>query len=105
MKYHVDIPPHVENQILDHALYIANDSIQRAIDWSNRIRQQIEALSDWPKAYGIDPVSYPHDDGPMRKRSLGNYIVRYRVIDLERLVKVVDFRHAARQADPPSDKG
>lgn len=48
--------PVVEKQILDHALHIAQDSVARALQWEQGLRERIMSLGELPEAY---PISEP----------------------------------------------
>ena len=101
MNYRVQIPPHVENQILEHALYIAEDSVDRALEWEQEIRSKIMALSDLPKASSLDPAVSERVGHEVRRYAVGNYLVFYFVDDAEGVVVIEGFRHGARL--PESD--
>lgn len=101
MKYRVEIPPHVENQILDQALYIARDSVDRALTWAEETRSKINALGDMPKATPVDSDASDRAGHVVRRRAIGNYLVFYFVDDDNHVVVIEGFRHGARQ--PESD--
>jgi len=96
MKYRVVLPGHVENLIADQALYIAEDSIHRALQWERGLREAIERLGETPRA---NPISVPDTElagYEVRKLIHGNYLVFYRIDDDAKTVFVEGFRHGAR---------
>ena len=52
--YRVLIPPVVEQQIWEQVLFIANDSVQNALDWNDRLRREILSLKRFPTRFNVD---------------------------------------------------
>lgn len=99
MSYRVVLLPVVENQILDHALYIAQDSIDRALQWEQSLRQHILSLADLPKAH---PISEPESrafGSDIRKTNFGDYLIFYRVDEQQATVYILAFMHGARRRE------
>ncbi|MFK7789829.1 MAG: type II toxin-antitoxin system RelE/ParE family toxin [Phycisphaeraceae bacterium] len=99
MSYRVIVLPAVESQILDQALFIAEDSIDRAIDWEQALREHILSLGDLPKAC---PISEPESRAfgrDIRKTNFGDYLLFYRVDDEHQSVYLLTFMHGAQRKD------
>lgn len=89
----------VENQILDQALYIAEDSVDRALQWERSLRERILSLGELPKAH---PISEPESRAfgrDIRKTNFGDYLIFYRVDDEQQMVYILAFMHGARRGD------
>jgi plasmid stabilization system protein ParE len=95
-RLEVEISPHVEQQILEHVLYIARDSIDYAIAWERRLRAAIDAIGDLP-GHAIDEVASLRAGGAIRKIVFERtYLVFYQIHDSAGAVEIVNFRHGAR---------
>lgn len=99
MSYAVILLPVVENQILDQAMYIAEDSLDRALQWEESLRERILSLGDLPNAH---PISEPESRAfgrDIRKINFGDYLIFYRVGDVEQTIYVLAFMHGARRKE------
>lgn len=99
MSYAVILLPVVENQILDQATYIAEDSIDRALQWEQSLRERILSLGDLPNAH---PISEPESRAfgrDIRKTNFGDYLIFYRVDDAEQVVYVLAFMHGGQRRE------
>ncbi|MEM1098101.1 MAG: type II toxin-antitoxin system RelE/ParE family toxin [Planctomycetota bacterium] len=97
MNYRVEIPPYVENQILDQALYIARDSVEQALLWADGIQSKIKGLGEMPHASSVDTDASVRAGHEVRRRAIGNYLVFYFVDEENGVVVMEGFRHGARQ--------
>jgi plasmid stabilization system protein ParE len=77
-------------------LYIAQDSIDNALAWEDRLRAVIEGLGDF-HGHAIDDDASKELGYPVHKLVYeGTYLIHYRVDDAAHEVRVVRFRHGAR---------
>ncbi|MDB5295235.1 MAG: hypothetical protein JWO31_1218 [Phycisphaerales bacterium] len=92
----VVIPPVVQEQITAQALHIAQDSIDHALAWENRLRVAIDGLGDLP-GYAVDEDASDRLGYPVRKAVFERtYLIHFVVDDAAGAVRVVNFRHGAR---------
>lgn len=102
MAYTVIIPPYVENQMLDAALFISQDSPDRAFAWYERtINQLKQSLGEFPRAHEKDEQVSRVAGEEIRKYTIGNYRTRYTIEDDAQTVTLVDFQHGAMQPEKP----
>lgn len=97
MSFAVVLLPVVENQILDQALYIAEDSIDRALEWEQSLRERILSLGELPEAH---PISEPESRAfgrDIRKTNFGDYLIFYRVDEEQQAVYILTFMHRAQR--------
>lgn len=99
----VIIPPKVRDQIREQMLYIARDSIDRALAWKDRVQAAILAIGTMP-GHAIDEDAADRIGETLRKLvSEGTYLIHYRVDEAAATVQIVNIRHGARlpRADEP----
>lgn len=96
MTYRVVIPASVQNAILESALFIAEDSVERALNWETELREQILSLGDAPKAFRIDETLSARLGHEIRRRPFGHYVIFYHVDASKQAVVIEHFRHAAQ---------
>lgn len=90
----VVIPPSVQDQITEQVLYIAEDSIDNALAWEDRLRAAILSLAT-NADYAVDEDASERIGVEIRRLVFErNYLVHYRVYGDE--VSVLNFRHTAR---------
>lgn len=102
MIFRVVIPPRLLNELLDQAIYIAEDSIDRALTWEAKARETIQDLSEFPEAYPVDDTISQRVGHEVRRRVWGNYLIFYHFDQVNHLVVIERFRHAARNDSRPS---
>ena len=92
----VIIPPRVQEQITVQVLRIAEDSIDNALAWEDRIGSAIEGIGDVP-GNAVDEDASTRLGYQVRKNVFeGTYLIHYRVDDVAGIVRIVNFRHGAR---------
>lgn len=92
----VIIAPIVQQQIRQQALYIAEDSIDHALAWEERLRDTIIDLANFA-GYAIDEDASKRLGFTLHKRTFEtNYIIHFVVDESKDEVRVVNFRHGAR---------
>jgi plasmid stabilization system protein ParE len=92
----VYISSFVEDEILRQVLYIAEDSIDNALAWEDRLRAAMKGLGDF-QGHAIDDELSNELGYPVHKLVFeGTYLIHYRVDDAAGEVRVVRFRHGAR---------
>jgi plasmid stabilization system protein ParE len=92
----VEILPAVEASICEQVVYIAQDSIDRALAWEVRLRTMIEDLADF-HGHAVDHATSRRLGEEVRKVVFEKtYLVYYRIRKVEGLVEVINVRHGAR---------
>ena len=95
-SYRVQLSPVVIQQIREQVFYIARVSIDRALQWEDRLQAAVQSLST-THGHNVDDAMTRHAGIEVRKLVFeGTYIIHYHVNDCERLVEVLNFRHGAR---------
>ncbi len=90
------IAPNVQEQITDQVLHIAQDSIDNALAWEDRLRVAIEGIGEMP-GYAIDEDASDRLGYQVRKNIFEDtYLIHYCVDEAEGKVRIVNFRHGAR---------
>lgn len=97
MSYHVLITTKAEDSINDYTLYIAQDSLDRALAWQDRLLVQLREIGDMPRAYPVSEPDTKLAGYEVRKMVFGNYLAFYRIDDEAKIVYVEAFSHGARQ--------
>lgn len=95
MIYRVVIPLHVLDQIDEHMVRIAQDSVDRALNWQDGLMDHIARLDELPKAHPISEADTEINGYELRKLNHGNYLVIFRVDEDRHMVFVEGFRHGA----------
>lgn len=96
-KYHVIIPPVVQQQIRSQVLYIARDSIDNALAWEDRLRAEISRIGSVPTGYAVDEAASARLGEEVRKLVFEQtYLIHYRVNPKRHVVELLNFRHGAR---------
>ena len=91
----VHVVPSAEDEILRQVLYIAQDSVDSALAWEDRLRAAIRNLGVFP-GYAIDDDVSKELGYPVHKLVFeGTYLVHYHVNDAAGAMRVVRFRHGA----------
>ena len=91
----VVITAEAEADLEQIATYIAQQSLQIAINFVQELREKCESLADAPRGYPLVP-RYEHLG--IRRRPFGNYLIFYRVGP--DAIEVVHILHGARDYDP-----
>jgi toxin ParE1/3/4 len=71
--------------------YIAEQSIEIALNFVQELREKCESLADAPRGYPLVPR---HEHLGIRRRPFGNYLIFYRVGTSA--IEVVHILHSAR---------
>ncbi len=96
----VHVPRSVQEQILEQVLFIAEDSIDNALAWEQRLLSALNALGDM-HGHAIDEGASERLGQTLRKVVFERtYLIHYRVDDAAGTVVVVNFRHGARLPTP-----
>lgn len=92
----VIVPAEVKEQIRAQILYIAQDSVDNALAWEDRVRAALSALGD-AHGHAVDEDASGRVGQQLRKVVFeGTYLIHYRINDRPHAVQVVSFRHGAR---------
>ena len=81
------------NEILD---YIKIDSPVNAVRTVDRLQKAMESLHMFPLRYPV-VVGSKRSRGAVRRMPVSSYLVYYRVSEIEKVVRVLTVRHAARR--------
>jgi toxin ParE1/3/4 len=87
----VVISAEAEADLEQIADYIAQQSIEIALNFVRELRDKCESLADAPRAYPLVPR---HERLGIRRRPFGNYLIFYRVA--ADATEVVHILHGAR---------
>lgn len=97
-SYRVVIPTIVQEQITEQLLHIAEDSVQNALAWEDRLRAAVESLSN-THGFAVDEPASERLGFTVRKLVFEKtYLIHFVVDDAAKIVRVVNFRHGARLA-------
>lgn len=91
----VVIAAEAESDLEQIATYIAERSVEIALNLVQELREKCESLADAPRGYPLVP-RYEHLG--IRRRPLGNYLIFYRVGS--NAIEVVHILHGARDYEP-----
>lgn len=96
-SFQVRIPRRVQDQITKQVIYIAEDSIERALAWEARLLAAIKKLSHMP-GFAVDEEASERLGYVVHKLIFeGTYIVHFEIDRRARIVELVNFRHGARR--------
>jgi plasmid stabilization system protein ParE len=91
----VVVTAEAESDLEQIAAYIAERSVEIALDFVQQLRERCESLADAPRGYPLVP-RYEHLG--IRRRPFGNYLIFYRVG--AHTIEVVHILHGARDYEP-----
>ena len=95
-RFKVRIPNHVQDEITRQMLYIAQDSVDSAMRWEDRIRAAIMGLAEF-HGHAVDDEASRRSGIVVHKLVFEKtYLVYYHVDNRANAVDVVGFRHGAR---------
>lgn len=90
------IPRDVQEQIREQVLYMAQDSIDSALLWEDRLMAAIQGLGSMA-GYSLDQPASERVGYPVHKLVFeGTYLIFYHLDEAAGEVHVVNFRHGAR---------
>ena len=82
--------------ITAQVLYIANHSVDNALDWEDRLRTAIFKLED-VTGYAVDETATSRSGSEIHKMVFeGTYLVHYSLNQMTGVVNVIGFRHGSR---------
>jgi toxin ParE1/3/4 len=91
----VVVTAEAESDLEQIAAYIAERSVEIALNFVQELREKCESLADAPRGYPLVP-RYEHLG--IRRRPFGNYLIFYRVGS--DTIEVVHVLHGARDYEP-----
>lgn len=95
-RFSVHIAAGAQDQITEQVRYIAQDSIDRALAWRDRVSGAIQNLAEF-HGYAIDEDASGRLGFQLHRLVFeGTYLVHFTVDDAAGVVRVVNFRHGAR---------
>ena len=95
-RLQVHVSDSVKPQIREQLLYIAQDSIDNAPAWEDRLLEALQGLGDFYN-HAVDEEAVARVGGTVRKLVFEKtYLIHYEVNEANRVVEVLNFRHGAR---------
>jgi toxin ParE1/3/4 len=91
----VSVSAEAEADLEQIASYIAEESVETALNFVQKLREKSESLADAPLGYPLVP-RYEHLG--IRRRVFGNYLIFYRVGP--EIIEMVHVLHGARDYEP-----
>jgi toxin ParE1/3/4 len=91
----VVVADEAESDLEQIATYIAERSVEIALNFVHELREKCESLADAPRGYPLVPR---HEHLGIRRRPFGNYLIFYRVGP--DAIEVVHILHGARDYEP-----
>lgn len=96
--YRIVVSPEASDDLQSLYAFIAQDSPGNADRMVDRILLAIETLKSFPHRTVVEHTS-PRLRHPVRSLPVRPYVVYFRVVDEERIVRILTIRHGARR--PP----
>lgn len=99
-NFKVNLPESVIDEIEHYFVYIAQDSIQNALNWYQDIEEKIYTLDEFPSRC---PVAYEDrfHDFEVRNLIFGEYRIIFRIQD--KTVQVLHVKHGRLKREPLQD--
>ena len=95
-KFQVRVTDLVHLQIDEQVVYIAKDSVDRALAWEERLLAFIDWLGEF-HGHALDEFASEQFGSPVRKVVFEQtYLLHYVIDEGAGVVRVVNFRHGAR---------
>lgn len=95
-RFKVILSPTVQKQITEQVMLFAQDSIDNALAWEQRLRDAIMSLSDG-RGHTRDPEASRRVGFSVRRLVFDRtYLVHHVVDSKQGVIRVVNFRHGAR---------
>lgn len=95
-RFSVHIPHDVQEQITVQTLHIAQDSVDHALAWEQRLSEAIQDIGNMP-GFAIDEDASARLGYTLRKYVFeGTYLVHFTVDEAAGIVRLVNFRHGTR---------
>jgi toxin ParE1/3/4 len=91
----VVVTAEAETDLDQIAAYIAEHSVEIALNFVRELREKCESLADTPRGYPLVPR---HEHLGIRRRPFGNYLIFYRIGP--DAIEVVHILHGARDYEP-----
>jgi plasmid stabilization system protein ParE len=96
----VNLPADVQATIDAQALYIAQDSPDRALAWQQRVDVAVRGLGDFA-GFAVDQAASDRIGYPVHKLVFERaYLIFYRIDEAANAVFVLHFRHGATRPGP-----
>jgi toxin ParE1/3/4 len=101
MSYRVLITPPARAKILEQARYIAVDcqAPHNGQRWLERVFDAAETLATFPRRCGLAPENDLRDY-EVRRLLIGDYFLLFTIVDKDRTVWVIGFRHGSQLPRP-----
>jgi len=95
-SFRVNLTDVVKHQILEQLEYIADDSLDNALGWHDRLLLAIRQIGEHP-GYAVDEEATRRLARETRKLVFeGTYLVFYQTDEAAGVVEVIGFRHGMR---------
>lgn len=97
-RFSVRVTLETQSQVQSAALYIAAESIDRALAWEARVTLAMASLAE-ARGFAVDePASAKYSLEVRRYVFERTYLIFYTVDETSGRVDVIEFRHGARQS-------
>jgi plasmid stabilization system protein ParE len=95
-RYAILIPGNVQEQIAAQVLHIAQDSIDNALAWEDRLHKAMQVFNHMP-GFAVDEDASERLGITVRRYIFErSYLIHFIVDDAAGAVRIVNFRHGAR---------
>ena len=95
-RYRVEYSPKAYSELVEIYAYIAQDSVNHAVGMIERILKKIDGLDTFPHRHVVQDQS-GRLDHPVRSLPVNPYIVFFRVVERDAVVRILRIRHGARR--------
>ena len=102
MEYQIDISDEAEAELDAAYLYLSGRSLDAAYRWYKGAQEAIDSLSSLPHRCILAPENSQYPNNEVRQLLYGSgksvYRILFTVFEEDKLVRVLHFRHGARQS-------
>jgi len=100
-RYKLRLSPDIAAAIDAQVVWIARESIDRALGWERRLSKAIDGARTWPGTHPIDNAASARIGRLAHKLVFErNYLIVYAIDESTTAIELVGFRHVAKQPGP-----
>lgn len=106
MKYRVEVSPEVRDQVDAQVAYYESERVSELtiVEWLSGLYDRFVNLQEHPKRFPVAVARTAARGYEIRRLNHGEFVVFYRVLDDQRLVQILDFRHGRRRPIDDEDQ-
>lgn len=99
MNYRVEVSPEVQEQIDEQVAYLRSEQVSETIlvGWLMSLSDAMLSLREHPLRFPVDAIRTQIRGYEIRRMSVGEFVVFYRVMGELGLVQVLTIRHGKRR--------